>query len=54
MVHNAGDAHWFSGMGYRKTASIPGGGRSNGWKNRGVPDIRTVWIKLHYGPKARV
>jgi hypothetical protein len=20
----------------------------------GVPDMRTLWIKLHYGPKARV
>ena len=28
---------------------------SNGWlEDQGVPDMRTLWIKLHYGPKARV
>jgi RNA-directed DNA polymerase len=28
---------------------------SNRWlEDQGVPDMRTLWIKLHYGPKARV
>lgn len=28
---------------------------SNRWlEDQGVPDMRAVWIKLHYGPKARV
>ncbi len=28
---------------------------NNQWlEEQGVPDIRTVWIKLHYGPDARV
>lgn len=28
---------------------------SNRWlEQRGVPNMRTIWIKLHYGPKARV
>jgi len=28
---------------------------SNGWlEEQGVPNVRTLWIKLHYGPKARV
>jgi len=28
---------------------------SNRWlEEQGVPNIRTLWIKLHYGPKARV
>jgi len=28
---------------------------NNQWlEEQGVPDIRAVWIKLHYGPKARV
>ena len=28
---------------------------NNRWlEEQGVPDMRTLWIKLHYGPKARV
>ena len=28
---------------------------SNRWlEDQGVPDMRTLWIKLHYGRKARV
>jgi hypothetical protein len=28
---------------------------NNRWlEEQGVPDMRTVWIKLHYGPDARV
>ena len=28
---------------------------NNGWlEEQGVPNMRTIWIKLHYGPKARV
>ena len=28
---------------------------SNRWlEEQGVPDMRTLWIRLHYGPKARV
>jgi len=28
---------------------------TNRWlEEQGVPNVRTLWIKLHYGPKARV
>jgi len=28
---------------------------NNRWlEQQGVPDMRTLWIKLHYKPKARV
>ena len=28
---------------------------NNRWlEEQGVPDLRAVWIKLHYGPDARV
>ena len=28
---------------------------TNRWlQEQGVPDMRTLWITLHYGPKARV
>lgn len=32
-----------------------GAGMTNRWlEEQGVPDMRASWIKLHYGPKARV
>jgi hypothetical protein len=28
---------------------------NNRWlEEQGVPDVRAIWIKLHYGPDARV
>ncbi|OPZ74890.1 MAG: hypothetical protein BWY82_00502 [Verrucomicrobia bacterium ADurb.Bin474] len=28
---------------------------NNRWlESQGVPDLRAIWIRLHYGPKARV
>lgn len=28
---------------------------TNGWlQEQGVPDMRTLWIVLHYGPNARL
>jgi RNA-directed DNA polymerase len=35
--------------------SIVQGALNNRWLHeQGVPDMRTLWIVLHYGPKARV
>ena len=46
-----------SRKGYRRMSqmSLVRNALNNRWlEEQGVPDVRAIWIKLHYGPKARV
>jgi len=52
-VHKASRSR--KGYGRMSRMSLVRHARNNRWlEEQGVPDMRAVWIKLHYGPKARV